>query len=101
MGFQLRFLTEVRSIVKFKLDNYRRIKKCCKFLNAYLLANIGADTAENEQHFAEILPKVRRRDAPPQPVVWGMRGHELAVLHRREPRRRVADALLVPGVRRP
>ena len=25
--------------------------------NAYLLANIGADTAENEQHFAEILPK--------------------------------------------
>ena len=25
--------------------------------NAYLLAKIGADTAENEQHFAEILPK--------------------------------------------
>ena len=24
--------------------------------NAYLLANIGADTAENEQDFAEILP---------------------------------------------
>ena len=24
--------------------------------NAYLLAKIGADTAENEQHFAEILP---------------------------------------------
>ena len=23
--------------------------------NAYLLAKIGADTAENEQHFAEIL----------------------------------------------
>ena len=48
MGFQLRFLTEVRSIVKFKLDDYRRIKKCCTFLNAHLLANIGADTAENE-----------------------------------------------------
>ena len=25
--------------------------------NAYLLAKIGAHTAENEQHFAEILPK--------------------------------------------
>ena len=24
--------------------------------NAYSLAKIGADTAENEQHFAEILP---------------------------------------------
>ena len=34
--------------------------------NAYLLAKIGADTAENEQHFAEILPtdalwRLRRR----------------------------------------
>ena len=28
--------------------------------NAYLLANIGADTAENEQHSAEILPIGRR-----------------------------------------
>ena len=26
--------------------------------NAYLLAKIGADTAENEQHFAEMLPKI-------------------------------------------
>ena len=25
--------------------------------NAYFLAKIGADTAENKQHFAEILPK--------------------------------------------
>ena len=25
--------------------------------NAYFLAKIGADTAEKEQHFAEILPK--------------------------------------------
>ena len=24
--------------------------------NSYFLAKIGADTAENEQHFAEILP---------------------------------------------
>ena len=31
--------------------------------NAYFLAKIGADTAENEQHFAEILPTdaLRRR----------------------------------------
>ena len=28
--------------------------------NAYFLAKIGADTAENEQHFAEILPNGRR-----------------------------------------
>ena len=28
--------------------------------NAYLLAKIGADTAENEHHFAEILPIGRR-----------------------------------------
>ena len=26
--------------------------------NAYFLAKIGADTAENEQHFAEFLPKI-------------------------------------------
>ena len=26
--------------------------------NAYLLAKIGADTTENEQHFADILPKI-------------------------------------------
>ena len=26
--------------------------------NAYFLAKIGADTAENEQHFAEILPTI-------------------------------------------
>ena len=26
--------------------------------NAYLLAKIGADTAENERHFAENLPKI-------------------------------------------
>ena len=32
--------------------------------NAYLLAKIGADTAENEQHFAENLPKTDdRREA--------------------------------------
>ena len=28
--------------------------------NAYFLAKIGADTAENEQRFADILPKCRR-----------------------------------------
>ena len=28
--------------------------------NAYSLAKIGADTAENEQHFSEILPIGRR-----------------------------------------
>ena len=31
--------------------------------NAYFLAKIGADTAENEQHFAEILPTDALADA--------------------------------------
>ena len=50
--------------------------------NAYLLAKIGADTAENEQHFAEILPKIgnyptgsrwRPRAAPGAPRGLGPR----------------------------
>ena len=44
--------------------------------NAYFLAKIGADTAENEQHFAEILPIGRRvADIPPRPTE-GHRGSE-------------------------
>ena len=38
--------------------------------NAYFLAKIGADTAENEQHFAEILP-IGRRVADRCPDVRG------------------------------
>ena len=34
--------------------------------NAYFLAKIGADTAENEQHFAEILPKIRNYPTGPR-----------------------------------
>ena len=33
--------------------------------NAYLLAKIRADTAENEQNFAEILPKTDNYATPP------------------------------------
>ena len=42
---------------KFQFENLVDFEKCCKthILN-YFLAKIGADTAENEQHFAEILP---------------------------------------------
>ena len=32
--------------------------------NAYLVAKTGADTAENEQHFADILPKTGNYAAP-------------------------------------
>ena len=39
--------------------------------NAYFLAKIGADTAENEQHFAEIC---RDRDAEGRPRA-GRHGH--------------------------
>ena len=35
--------------------------------NAYFLAKIGADTAENEQHFAEILPTTLRVHYPGLP----------------------------------
>ena len=39
---------------KFQLDNVVDFEKCCK--THFFFAKIGADTAENEQHFAEILP---------------------------------------------
>ena len=50
--------------------------------NAYLLAKIGADTAENEQHFAEILPKTGnyptgppgRSSLPERPAGAGVAG---------------------------
>ena len=35
--------------------------------NAYFLAKIGADTAENERNFAEILPKICRKLATTPP----------------------------------
>ena len=47
--------------------------------NAYFLAKIGADTTENEQHFAEILPKTvtnrmraywPRSTSPDPPLRW-------------------------------
>ena len=44
--------------------------------NAYLLAKIGADTAENEQRFAEILPT----DALCPPARPGLRGHPVAMI---------------------
>ena len=40
--------------------------------NAYFLAKIGADTAENEQHFAEIL-LIGRRVAERPRDGWGRR----------------------------
>ena len=53
--------------------------------NAYLLAKIGADTAENEQHFVENLPKIGNyRTGPP--------GRGLRV--RREARRAEAAPVL-------
>ena len=65
--------------------------------NAYFLANIGADTAENEQQFAEILPTdgadgadggSEKRCGPPSSVTW------FSVISRTDPRRsRVAASL--------
>ena len=41
---------------KFQLNNLVDLKKMLQ--NAYLLAKIGADTAENERNFPENLPKI-------------------------------------------
>ena len=58
--------------------------------NAYFLAKIGADTAENEQHFAEInLPKTgnpcRERDG-------GSRTAQYRSRHSQQPRQQVAES---------
>ena len=37
--------------------------------NAYLLAKIGADTAENERNFAEILPRIGTYPTGPGPCL--------------------------------
>ena len=47
--------------------------------NAYLLAKIGADTAENEQHFAEILPKID--NYPTCPLPYGPPGTAVSIGH--------------------
>ena len=44
-------------------------------LNAYLLAKIGTDTAENEQHFAEILPKIGNYPTGRLPRCWPCHRH--------------------------
>ena len=51
----------------------------------YFLAKIGADTAENEQHFAEILPIGRRvadRTQACSAAVLTLRSSALSVLRR-------------------
>ena len=42
--------------------------------NAYLLAKIGADTAENERNFAEMLPKIVNYPTGPSPPRRPRRG---------------------------
>ena len=46
--------------------------------NAYLLAKIGADTAENERNFAEILPKIGNYPTGPLPPDRGSPGLRLS-----------------------
>ena len=52
--------------------------------NAYFLAKIGADTAENEQHLAEILP-IGRRAADRCPGLRRRHGRHDRVGHADEP----------------
>ena len=49
--------------------------------NTYLLAKIGADTAENEQHFAKFLPSTDQRRQRPWSQVPGRK--PIAVYHLR------------------
>ena len=65
--------------------------------NAYLLAKIGADTAENDRNFAEILPKIRNypssypsRSAAWAPRPWGAASRPTA---RPEPRESECERL--------
>ena len=53
--------------------------------NAYFLAKIGADTAENEQHFAEILP-IGRRVADRRAICWNLESCSLGPRESREAR---------------
>ena len=47
-------LQNVAKFQKFQLENLEDFEKMLQ--NAYFVAKLGADTAENEQHYAEILP---------------------------------------------
>ena len=60
--------------------------------NAYLLAKIGADTAENERNFAEKLPK--KGNYPTGPDL------RRAPRRQRSPLRRAADPALAPRASR-
>ena len=69
--------------------------------NAYFLAKIGADTAENEQHFAEILPIGRRAaaagpgDAAASPLERFLRGFT-AEGKERAARRKAVEQMAIP-----
>ena len=66
--------------------------------NAYFLAKIGADTAENEQHFAEILPIGRRGPSPEALVAVGQQGPLLRRVPRPAARcRPVRRSLVISG----
>ena len=62
---------------KLQLDNLVDFEKCCKTrILYYFLAKIGADTAENKQHFTEILPKTGNYPTGPP----GRRRHSRSVI---------------------
>ena len=54
-------LQNVVKFQKFELENLLDFEKMLQ--NAYFLAKIGADTAENERNFAEILSKTGNPNA--------------------------------------
>ena len=65
--------------------------------NAYLVAKIGADTAENERNFAENLPKIGNYPtgpSAPRDIAWAAWGLGQLDLHSAYARRREAE---MPG----
>ena len=65
--------------------------------NAYFLAKIGADTAENEQHFAEILPKTGNYPTGPVRELRRQRKVAESRWRRRTATRRASGSAAVRG----
>ena len=72
---------------KLQQDDLVDFEKCCK--NAYLVAKIGADTAENQRKIAKNLPEIGDYPTGPDPYPvgrgqQGLEGRRLAERQRRQ-----------------
>ena len=72
MSYNLQKIAKIEKN-QLRVDNLVDTGFCKMLQNAYLLAKIGADTAENEQHFAETLPKIGNYPTGPSGPPSGLR----------------------------